>query len=90
MDRLLRRAQAKPEPLSRQELEGILHLMGKWRHKLISDTTMAVDGLVVQGGPFAGMQLPPTTLRAVPCAKVAGLLWRSAALTSGEIHRVRF
>jgi hypothetical protein len=57
VDRMLRQALAKPEPLSMNELEGMLRLMGKWRHQLISNAIMARDGLSVQGGPFAGMQL---------------------------------
>jgi hypothetical protein len=57
VDRMLRQALAKPEPLSMNELEGMLRLLGKWRHQLISSAIMARDGLVVKGGPFAGMQL---------------------------------
>jgi hypothetical protein len=57
MDSLLRRALAKPEPLSLRELEGILRLMGKWRHQMISNSIIARDGPVVQAGPFAGMRL---------------------------------
>ena len=72
MDRFLRRALAKPEPLSRQELEGILHMMGKWRHQLISNTIMQLDGLVVQGGPFAGMRLPPNNIEGCHAPKLLG------------------
>ncbi|MFM7609022.1 MAG: hypothetical protein ACKO9A_09160 [Alphaproteobacteria bacterium] len=72
MDRLLRRALAKPEPLSRQELEGILHMMGKWRHQLISNTIIQLDGLVVQGGPFAGMRLPPNNTEGCHAPKLLG------------------
>ena len=57
MDSLLRRALAKPEPLSGRDLEGILRLMGKWRHQMISNSIIARDGPVVQAGPFAGMRL---------------------------------
>jgi hypothetical protein len=56
MDSLLRRALAKPEPLSLHELEGILRLMGKWRHQMISNSIIARHGPVVQAGPFAGMR----------------------------------
>ncbi|MCA3420860.1 MAG: hypothetical protein INF34_01265 [Roseomonas sp.] len=72
VDTLLRRALAKTEPLSRQELEGILHLMGKWRHQMISNTIMARDGLVVQGGPFAAMQLPPYSAEGCRAPKLLG------------------
>ena len=72
VDTLLRRALAKTEPLSRQELEGILHLMGKWRHQMISNTIKMRDGLVVQGGPFAGMQLAPYSAEGCFAPKLLG------------------
>jgi hypothetical protein len=56
MDSLLRRALVKPDPLSGRDLEGILRLMGKWRHQMISNSIIARHGPVVQAGPFAGMR----------------------------------
>jgi len=72
MDSLLRRALAKPEPLSGQDLEGILRLMGKWRHQMISNTIIARDGAVVQAGPFAGMRLGQHSAEGCHAPKLLG------------------
>lgn len=72
MDSLLRRALAKPEPLSVRELENILRLMGKWRHQLISNTIKVRDGLVVKAGPFAGMQLLQQSVEGCFAPKLLG------------------
>ncbi|MFM7416755.1 MAG: hypothetical protein ACKO51_13395, partial [Alphaproteobacteria bacterium] len=72
MDRLLRRAMAKPEPLSVQELEGVLRLMGKWRHQMISNSIIARDGPVVQAGPFAGMRLGQHSAEGCHAPKLLG------------------
>jgi hypothetical protein len=72
MDTLLRRALAKPEPLSGQDLEGILRLMGKWRHQMISNAIVARDGPVVQAGPFAGMRLGQHSAEGCHAPKLLG------------------
>jgi hypothetical protein len=72
MDSLLRRALAKPEPLSLRELEGILRLMGKWRHQMISNSIIARDGPVVQSGPFAGMRLGQHSAEGCHAPKLLG------------------
>jgi hypothetical protein len=72
MDSLLRRALAKPEPLSLHELEGILRLMGKWRHQMISNSIIARDGPVVQAGPFAGMRLGQHSAEGCHAPKLLG------------------
>ena len=72
VERLLRQALAKPEPLSMNQLEGMLRLLGKWRHQLISNAIKARDGLVVQGGPFAGMQLGENSLEGCRAPKLLG------------------
>ncbi|MCA3279187.1 MAG: hypothetical protein ING10_07955 [Roseomonas sp.] len=56
MDSLLRQALAKPEPLSGRDLEGVLRLMGIWRHQMIANSIIERDGAVVQAGPFVGMR----------------------------------
>jgi hypothetical protein len=72
MDSLLRRALAKPEPLSGRDLEGILRLMGKWRHQMISNSIIARDGAVVQAGPFAGMRLGQHSAEGCHAPKLLG------------------
>ena len=72
MDSLLRRALAKPEPLSGRDLEGILRLMGKWRHQMISNSIIARDGTVVQAGPFAGMRLGQHSAEGCHAPKLLG------------------
>ncbi len=72
MDSLLRRALAKPEPLSLPELEGILRLMGKWRHQMISSSIIAHNGPMVQAGPFAGMRLGQHSAEGCHAPKLLG------------------
>ena len=72
MDSLLRRALAKPEPLSGQDLAGILRLMGKWRHQMISNSIIAHAGPVVQAGPFAGMRLGQHSAEGCHAPKLLG------------------
>ena len=72
MDSLLRRALAKPDPLSGRDLEGILRLMGKWRHQMISNSIIARDGPVVQAGPFAGMRLGQHSAEGCHAPKLLG------------------
>jgi hypothetical protein len=72
MDSLLRRALAKPEALSGQDLEGVLRLMGKWRHQMLSNTIIARDGAVVQAGPFAGMRLGQHSAEGCHAPKLLG------------------
>ena len=72
MDSLLRRALAKPEPLSGRDLEGVLRLMGKWRHQMISNTIIARHGAVVQAGPFAGMRLGQHSAEGCHAPKLLG------------------
>ena len=72
MDSLLRRALAKPEPLSGRDLEGILRLMGKWRHQMMSNSIIARDGPVVQAGPFAGMRLGQHSAEGCHAPKLLG------------------
>ena len=72
MDTLLRRALAKPEPLSGQDLEGILRLMGKWRHQMISSSIIAHNGPMVQAGPFAGMRLGQHSAEGCHAPKLLG------------------
>jgi hypothetical protein len=72
VDRMLRQALAKPEPLSGRDLEGILRLMGKWRHQMISNSIIARDGAVVQAGPFAGMRLGQHSAEGCHAPKLLG------------------
>ena len=51
---LRQQVSAKPE-LSTADLEGLLRLLAKWRHQLLSNSLVTRDGMVVRAGPFAGM-----------------------------------
>lgn len=59
VETLLRRQLAAKPELSQADLEGLLRLLAKWRHQLISNTLVARDGMVVRAGPFAGMTIGP-------------------------------
>ena len=44
VETLLRRQLAAKPELSQADLEGLLRLLAKWRHQLISNTLVARDG----------------------------------------------
>ncbi|MEN9499057.1 MAG: hypothetical protein RIS83_876 [Pseudomonadota bacterium] len=72
VEALLRRALAKPGPLSVADLEAILRVLGKWRHQLLSNTIIARDGAVVRSGPFAGMRLGQHSAEGCHAPKLLG------------------
>jgi hypothetical protein len=56
IENMLRENLAARTELTTADLRGLLGLLAEWRHQVISALLRTKQGLVVQGGPFAGMQ----------------------------------
>lgn len=65
--------QLMAQPQSPQTLERILRLMAKWRSSVMRNTIQKLDGLVVQSGPFQGMQYLASASEGSTAARILGV-----------------
>jgi len=72
VENMLRQALAAKSELSNDDLNNLLRVLAKWRHALITNTLVAKQGNVVQGGPFVGLRFVGQTSEGCSAPRLLG------------------
>jgi hypothetical protein len=85
VENMLREYLAARTKLTTGDLQNLLRILAKWRHQLVSSVLFTRDGLVVQGGPFAGMHFADRSTEGCYAARLLGCYEHEL---HGEIERL--